>query len=379
MKRRIALGCLAALLAALLLTPWTAAAGPYEDVYLLGVNDTVMLNYITAELMPVRRDGSIYAPCTLLLDNKDLELSYAVNRSGGTFTVFNRARTIIFQLNRAGAVDKEGNSYPNQRVISRDGVVFFPLRFVSEFFGLNYSFYNLVLPEGTVPIARVCTPQATLSDTQFGTSAAAMAADPLRQYAESRAEAEASPSPEPSASPEATPPPDEQVAPVDVSFAVLCRDGAGFQSLLNSFAAARCSALFLFTPEDLLTRDGDVRSAAAAGHQIGLLLRADAAQEDFRLGNQRLGHILRGETNQVAFLEGGSQEGNWRVWTGNVAPRGRGADAQAANLLTDINAAAPRTARVTLNDSWNTALALSRDIRTLAQRPYTLITTTEVG
>lgn len=373
-KRILSLLCLAALLLALF-APWTVAAEPFEDVYLLGVNDTVMLGFINAGQMPVMRVGAIYAPCTLL-DNKDLGLSYAVDRNGGTFTIYTKEQSLIFRLNRSGASDGEGNAY-SQRIISRNGVVFFPLRFVAEFFGLRYSYYNLVLPEGTVPISRVCTSQASLSDAQFGTSAAQLVAGPLRQYVESQA----APSPSPSApGPTPTPsvPPDAQATPVTVSLAVACTDGAGFQTLLDAFASARYSALFLFSPADLLERDGDVRAAAAAGHQIGLLLGPDTPEEDFRLGNARLGHILRAETNQVAFLSGGSREGNWRLWSGNISIRGRGSTQQAANLAEDVRTA-QGAARVTLNDSRTTALALQRSIRTWTQRPYTLATVTEAG
>lgn len=373
-KRFLPLLCLLAVLLTCL-APWTAAAGPYEDVYLLGVNDTVMLNFISAELMPVRRMGAIYVPCTLL-DNKDLGLSYAVNRTASTFTVFNRKQTIIFQLNRSGAEDKDGNSY-NARVISRNGVVFFPLRFVADYFGLSYSYYNLTLADGSVPIARVCTDQASLSDAQFGTSAAQLVAAPLRQYAESQALPASSAGPSQSEpGPASSESPGPQLSPLDVSFAVACTDGAGFQTLLDAFASARYSALFLFSPDDLLERDGDVRAAAAAGHQIGLLLGGDDPAGDFNLGNRRLGHILRAETNQVAFLGGGAAEGNWRVWSGNVSPRGRNVTAQTANLSADV-AAAQNTARVTLNDTRTTALALQRSIRAWTQQPYTLVT--EVG
>lgn len=377
-KRLLSLLCLAALLLTFL-APWTAAAGPYEGVYLLGVNDTVMLNFISSGSMPVRRSGAIYVPYTLL-DNADLGLSYAINRTGGTFTVFNRKQTLIFQLNGSGAADKDDNTY-SERVISRNGVVFFPLRFVTTYFGLTYSYYNLVLPEGTVPIARVCTAQASLSDTQFGTSAAALVAAPLRQYVDSQTAPSPSPTPSPGA-PEPTPPPsappDAQTTPVNVSLAVACTDGAGFQTLLDAFASVRYSALFLFSPADLLERDDDVRAAAAAGHQIGLLLGPDAPEEDFRLGNERLGHILRAETNQVAFLNGGVREGNWRVWSGNISPRGRNTTLQTTNLAEDVRSA-QGTARVTLYDTRTTAVALQRNIRAWTQRPYTLVTVTEVG
>lgn len=374
-KRFISLLCLLAVLLTLLI-PRIAAAGPYEGMYLLGVNDTVMLNFISADLMPVRRDGVIYAPCTLL-DNKDLGLSYAVNRTGGTFTVFNRKQTLIFQLNRSGAVDRDGKKY-TERVISRNGVVFFPLRFVTNYFELSYSFYNLTLPEGTVPIARICSDQASLSDTQFGASAAQIVAAPLRQYVESQPSEPSAPAASAAPSPVPSEPPGVQTDPVDISIAVACTDGAGFQILLDAFASARYSALFLFSPGDLLERDGDVRAAAAAGHQIGLLLGPDDPEGDFRLGNQRLGHILRCETNQVAFLNGGAKEGNWRTWSGNISPRGRNAAAQAENLAADVSAA-QRTARVTLRDTRATAQALQRNMGAWAQRPYTLVTVTEVG
>lgn len=370
MKKRIpALLCLLGAALTLLL-PWALAAPAYEDVYLVGVNDSVMLSLISDDLMPVRRGGAIYVPYTVL-DNKDLDFSYAINRNGGTFTVFDRKLSLIFSLDGSGVVDRQGNSLEG-RIITRNGVVFFPLRFVSTYFGMTYSFYNLVLPEGTVPIARVCTSRATLTDQQFGASVPQLVAGPLSQYAAALATptptaAAEPPSPTPSALPEA----------VDLCFAVACTDGAGFQRILDSFASARLSALFLFSPDDLLRRDADVRAAAAAGHQIGLLLPAQDSQAAFDLGNERLRHILRSEATQVAFLSGGATEGNWWVWQGNVSPRGSGATAQAANLAQDVN---QRTvARVTLYDSRSNAQALQRNLTAWRQRPYTLFTPTETS
>lgn len=367
-KRVLALLCLLAATLTLLL-PWALAAPAYEEVYLVGVNDSVMLSLINDDLMPVRRSGAIYVPYTVL-DNKDLGLSYALNRNGGTFTVFDRKQSLIFYLDGSGSVDREGNSQTG-RIITRNGVVFFPLRFVSTYFGLTYSFYNLVLPEGTVPIARVCTSSATLTDQQFGASVPQLVAGPLSQYAATLATptptATEPPSPSPSALPEA----------VDVCFAIACTDGSGFQRILDAFASARLSALFLFSPDDLLSRDADVRAAAAAGHQIGLLLPSQDSQAAFDLGNQRLRHILRTEATQVAFLEGTAAEGNWWTWSGNVFPRGGGANAQAANLAQDVN---QRTvARVTLYDSRSNAQALQRNMPTWRQRPYTLFTPTETS
>lgn len=368
-KRALAAICLLAALLVLAL-PWTAAAGTYDGVYLVGVNDSVLLRLITADQMPVLRSGTIYVPYSVL-DNKELGLSYALNRTGGTFTIFNRKQTLIFQLSGSGATDKEGNEQDG-RIITRNGVVFIPLRFVASYFGLTYSFYNVVLPDGTVPIARVRTDQASMSDTQFGASAAQLVAAPVSQYMASLATPAPSPT-QPSSGP--SPSPSAQPDPVSICFAVACTDGSGFDHLLTTFESARLSALFLFSPDDLLDRDADVRAAAAAGHQIGLLLGSQDPAGDFQLGNQRLSHILRAEATQVAFLSGGQSEGSWWVWSGNVTPRGRSVSAQAENLAQDVSSR--RVARVTLNDSSATAQALRRNMSAWSQRPYTLFTPTE--
>lgn len=373
-NRLVALLCLFAALVTLLI-PWTVAASPYEDIYLVGVNDTVLLNLITADLMPVRRSGTVYVPYTVL-DNKELGISYANNRAGGTFTVYNRKKTLIFQLNGSGSADKEGNEY-TWRIITRNGVVFIPLRSVATFFDLSYSFYNLKLSDGTVPIARVCTAQAALGDQQFSASAAQVVAAPLSQYLASLTPTPEASTPRPSASSRPSASPSAQPDPTDICFAVTCTDGGGFTTLLSAFSRARVSALFLFSPDELVDRDADVRAAAAAGHQIGLLLDSQDPQASFRRGNELLGHILRAEATQVAFSDGGSAEGDWWAWRGNVTPRGRSVTAQATNLSDDVDRL--RRARVTLNDSQVTAQALQRDLQTWTQRPYTIFTPTETN
>lgn len=369
-KRLVALLCLFVAVLTLCL-PTALAAPAYEDVYLVGINDSVLLNLISADLMPVRRSNAIYAPYTVL-DNQSLGLSYALNRTSGTFTVFDRKQSLIFPLDGSAAVDRAGVEQSG-RLITRNGVIFIPLQFVATYFGLTYSYYNLVLPQGTVPIARICTADASLSNRQFGVAVPQLVAGPLSQYASTLA----TPAPAVTATP--VPSADVGTSPeaVDICFAVACTDGSGFQRMLDAFSSVRLSALFLFSPDSLLTRDADVRAAAAAGHQIGLLLPAQDSEAAFALGNERLRHILRCEATQVAFLSGGAVEGNWWVWRGNVFPRGRGAGALAANLVQDVNQRA--VARVTLYDSRSNAQALQRDLAAWSQRPYTLFTPTETS
>lgn len=387
-KRLLPLLCILAALLALLI-PWSNAAVNYDDVYLVGVNDTVLLGLISESQMPVRRGSVIYAPYTVL-DNKELGLSYALNRSGGTFAIFNRESTIIFQLNGAGSADKKGGEYA-QGIITRNGVVYIPLRFVCNFFDLSYSFYNLVLPDGTVPIARLRTGSATLGDAQFGAQAAQLVAGPLAQYIAAQATPEPTPTPRPTARPTPTPTapavptptPSAPPQPADVSFAVACTDPDGFSEVLGVLDQYRVKALFLFPVDTLSQQDGQVRSAAAAGHQIGLLLTSGDPSAEFLRGNELLGHILRCEATQVALqgdaaaVEQGDEPAPWWVWRSNAGLRTGSAATQARLLIQDITDRGD--AYVTLTSSLRAAQVLRRALPTLTQRPYTIRLMTEAS
>lgn len=381
-KRLLALLCAVAALLTILV-PWSSAAGFYDGVYLVGVNDTVLLGLINESQMPVRRGSVIYAPYTVL-DNKELELNYALNRNGGTFAIFNRARTLVFQLNGSGSTDKEGGSYP-QGIITRNGVVYIPLRFVSNFFGLSYSFYNLLLPEGPVPIARLRTADATLGDTQFGTQAAQLVAGPLAQYMAAQATPEPSPSAWPTPSPTpVVPTPTPSVAPqaANVSFAIECTDPNGFSDVLSALDQSHVKALFLFPVDSLAQQDSQVRAAAASGHQVGLLLTSSDPQAEFAQGSSLLSHILRYEATQVSLqgdaataAEAIEEAPPWWRWRENLRLRSGSASSQARSLIQDIENRG--NAYVSLSSSSRAAQVLRRALPTLTQRPYTILLQTE--
>lgn len=386
MKKRF-LGLLCVLAALLvLLIPWSYAAGVYDGVYLVGVNDTVLLGLISESQMPVRRGSVIYAPYTVL-DNKELGLSYALNRSGGTFTIFNRESTLIFQLNGAGAADKKGGEY-TQGIITRNGVVYIPLRFVCSFFDLSYSFYNLVLPDGSVPIARLRTSDATLGDAQFGAQAAQLVAGPLAQYLAAQATPTPTPTPirpvVPTPTPPAIPTPTPSTAPLgaNVSLAIECTSPDGLSDVLSVLNQYQVKALFLFPVDTLARQDGQVRSAAAAGHQIGLLLTTSEPLAEFRRGNELLGHILRYEATQVALQDDAAatdvgEDVPWWVWSGNIRLRAGNSSTQARSLIQDAEARG--NAYVTLPSTSRAAQVLRRVLPTLTQRPYTVYLQTEAS
>lgn len=164
--------------------------------------------------------------------------------------------------------------------------------------------------------------------------------------------------------------------PGTVYLAVNCTDGGGFDQIMETLAARGRSALFLFSPQDLAQRDDDVRSAAAAGHQIGLILPEEGAQEAFAEGNRLLSHILHTGATQVAFSEGEAQEGNWQVWRPNLTLRGRTVTQRVENLEADLQQRAP-VIRLSVTDTAGSAQVLQLALGTLTSSPYTLRTPTE--
>lgn len=386
-KRILALLCVLAL--CLTLLPFALGADPYEGIYLVGVNDTVLLNLINDTYMPVRRIGVIYGPYTIL-DNSELGLSYALNKTDGTFTIFNRKKTLIFYTTGDGARDKEGNTY-SDRVFSRNGNIYIPLRFVANFFDLTYSYYNIPLKEGAVPIIRLRNEYSHLSDGQFGSAAVGLVQQPITQYAATHATPSPSPTPtSPLIDPTPTPTPTRAptvIAPVspsptpsstpkslNFSLAISATDGSGFSDILRTLEQNGKTALFLFAPEDLAQRDDDVRAAAASGHQIGLILGEEDPEGDYAEGNRLLKHILRSGTAQVTF-SAAETDGSWWVWRNNVTLRGGSAQKQAENLLADLESRS--YGRVTFTDSAFAARTLRQFFSQLSGRTYTYRIPTE--
>lgn len=387
-KRVIVLLCVLALCLACL--PLAMGVEATENIYLVGINDAVMLNLINDTYMPVRRLGVIYAPYTIL-DNKDLGLSYAVNRTNGTFTVFNREKTLIFYTNGDGCYDKSGNTY-SDRVFSRNGNFYLPLRFLATFFDLTYSYYNIPMKEGIIPIVRLCNDRSQLTDGQFGSAVAGLAAQSITQYVAAHTTpspstpatvaptASATPTPTPSkpsvilpTSP--TPTPSAPPKAVTFSLAISAEDGAGFSDILKVLEQNHLSALFFFSVDDLVDRDEDVRAAAAKGHQIGLILGETDPNGDFSRGNQLLRHILRSETNLVLLKNTTERDENWCVWQTSVTLRGRTAQAQAKNLLSDLEGRG--LSRLTFTDSSAASATLRRFLAELKNRSYTYRIPTE--
>ena len=351
MKKRL-LGALCA--AVLTLTLLISAASAADELYFLSLNDT--LSPLAADLMPIRTTSAIYIPSGVFnrnLTGVNLGVYFGQDKTMGTATLYSKDRTLIFDINGGYACDSpEGRIYP-YRAIIRNGRTYLPAYSVCQFFGLDYS----ALSTDYGPLIRIKVKENySLTDTVFISSAAAWMSSRLNEYLQSQAGPSASPSVPPSAS---TQPTDGNKSSVKVYLAVRVDSGQDLESLLDILDARSVPALFFFRPSDLAAYDGLIRRMAGSGHQIGLLIKGETAQElteQVTQGNLLLEHILRQRTYTVLVDGTDSQrtqmsERGFLCWLENVNGRneGRSVSALVGDIMNDV-AAKRSFARIILED-----------------------------
>ncbi|MEG0440880.1 MAG: hypothetical protein RR544_01075 [Oscillospiraceae bacterium] len=375
-KRCLAVFCAVALLFALNL-PFASAA-TYDDIYFMAVNETLYpTTTLTDDSMPVVSGGVLYVPYTMFdtsYTGVALGVYYNYSRQLGTFTIYDRQRMLVFDINGGNCADRD-TTY-SARVIARNGKVFVPVAFVCDFFGLTCTTFPVTLTGGTVNMVRVCNNLASMEDAFFASAATFGMNKPLSDYLRSK---EVSPSPSLPTAPAVSPTPPtntegETHQGTTVHLAFRCTDGQGLPAILRSLDNQGVSAAFYFRPEDLAARDGDVRDLIARGHQVGLLLHAETAAEEFVQGNRLLAHIARMNTRAVCFPAEETAQGDWTVWTDNTGEV-MGKATGSANLTRRALQALDRkkgTARLTLDDSITTTGALPSLLASLTKNQYVI-------
>ena len=335
---------LAALLCAVLLLgaailPQAARAS--VTVYLLAVGNKMYDP--PGGTLPVSVDGVIYIPYTVFDRNAtgwDLGVYYGIDQSRGTvLTLYSADKRLIFTVEMGICEDQDGNSM-NFRAVKRgsNNTPYVPASAVCKFFGLSYSFLP-TSDRGT--LIRIADGEAIsiMNDSQF---MAVAPASMLSRYNDIIQSMNPQPTPTPSPSPSApavTEPPTPSGNGKENVRLYLAVDASQATGDLTMLFPSGVRVLFLFTPDSLPAQANLVRKAVAAGHSVGLLLRADTEEEaaaQFAQGNELLAHIARIRTHMVAFDQASGQAGkhvpvqDWMVWQANVT--GANASALLANL-----------------------------------------------
>lgn len=352
-------------------------------VYFMAVNEKVL--ELRSETMPFMSSGDVYVPYTMFDPNSTgINLGVYALYGSSTAMVYDRSsRMLVFDL-AANTTETADGTLLSQTAIRRNSMVFLPVNLVCSYFDLDW---NMPVDPDYGFIVRVKNSAVQLSDDEFAAAAKYVMTVRYNDYVRSITGGEPKPSgpepsvpsalPSPSPAPTAThtpapsvpgvsPPPTPQGGTVYLAFS--CDSGGSTADLASALERRGIFGLFFFRPEDLTVRDDEVRSLAAAGHKIGLLLDGSdeaARQEQARYGNELLGHILRSSAS-IALTEAGQlPPAGWFRWTTDVD--GRAQDRTANERLQSIiqEAVGPQECFLLLDDSSQTAGLLSRLLRNL--------------
>lgn len=264
-------GLTAAVCAALLLGLLLPAFGSAEQVNLMAVNDTVLVE-LTTENMPRTVGGVLYVPYTMLSNQAtgiNLGVTAMYSTTQRTVVVTDgRQRGAIFDTQSNTAQELDGNPL-SVRAMVRNSMIFLPIDWLCEYFG-TISCTRTQTDYGT--LIRVTNAAATLSDRNFVSAADSLLASSLGRYLDSGGQGE-NLDPTPSSGAASSEPPS------GTELALACRWGGEAEACAQLIESRERRALFLFAPEEIGGQDGLVRRLAGAGHTIGLALSGEDAED----------------------------------------------------------------------------------------------------
>ncbi len=323
MKKRIGSLFLALALACALFVPALASSGN-STIYLLAVNDKMC--DLPGDVRPVAVNGVIYVPYSTFdrsTTGVDLGVYYGIStEQRPILTLYALSGMLTFDVKMGVCTDNLENIM-NFHAVDRNGIPYVPAAAVCDFFGLKYSFLPTT-DRGT--LIRITSASASMSDNLFFDSAKNAMSYRYNLILQSQNPQPTAPAATASPAPTATPAP--SAAPgskrnVRVYLAVEAyRASQDLSAYYANYSDIR--ALFLYTPDSLAARAGEVRRAVAAGHAVGLVVTgtAEEARQQLARGNELLGHIARINTHIVsapAELVGGLEAEGWVCWQSNVS------------------------------------------------------------
>lgn len=239
--------------------------GVLEGVYFSAANDRLL--ELTEDTMPFYSGGRLYISSSFFVGT-DLGVNYVRNRSMGLALLYTTKTDLRFDLVNLTVYDKDGKTYSG-RAIEKNGVIFFPIDLVCQFFGLTYS----IIATATVPLIRVKSDTVILSDRRFidaATSQMATRYEAYEKYVESK-NAEKPPV--------VVDPPQPPVIQAEEGQKVyLILAGSTREEIFAAMERMGSSkATFLLSVQQL--EDGDlIRSVLGGGH--ALALRVQSGTED---------------------------------------------------------------------------------------------------
>lgn len=368
-------------------------------VYQLALNERFMDNELTPTNMPVNVNGTIYIPYTAFdrtITGVDLGVFYGQEKSDDTYrlTLYSRSGTYLTfdLLEQSCFLTKDGQKEAqSMRAIIRYEKVYVPASSVCRVFGLQYT-YTATRTAGD--LIRIRSSSSALSDAAFLDAAATYMQDRYDNYIQSLTPTP-TPAPVPTVGPlpggvttappvvsqtPEDPEPQEPGEGPDVVLAFRCEDTAGLDTILNTLAARRLYALFLFPADELEENRAAVRSVLGDGHSVGLIAGdTENLLETLEEGNR----VLRQTAwyrSHIALAEGGEEDTltaqGWTLWSESVDGRPSRGTLPTRTILRQMESRSGRV-YLTLDGSAATAQGLSNLLDGLSEAQCTILPATE--
>lgn len=369
-------------------------------VYQLALNERFMENELTPTNMPVNVNGTIYIPYTAFdrtITGVDLGVFYGQEKSDDTYrlTLYSRSGTYLTfdLLEQSCFLTQDGQKEAqSMRAIIRYEKVYIPASSVCRVFGLQYT-YTATRTAGD--LIRIRSSSSVLSDAAFLDAAATYMQDRYDNYIQSLTPTPTT-APVPtvvpipgvvvtappmvSQTPEDPEPEQEAGEGPDVVLAFRCEDTTGLDTILNTLAARRLYALFLFPADELEEDRAAVRSVLGDGHSVGLIVEdTEGLLETLEEGNRVLSQTAW-YCSHIVLAEGGERDTlsaqGWTLWSETVDGRTSSGSLPTRTILRQVESRSGRV-YLTLDGSTATAQGLSDLLDGLEEAECTILPATE--
>lgn len=299
-RRVLALAC--ALVMALAIIPQGTKA-VLSGVYFTAVNDELL--DLRGDTMPFWSGGHLYVSNAIFtgIYGSSLGIRCASNAMQQTAVVFSNRQALTFDLAAGTAQDSYGNPF-SAKAIQRGGYIFFPIDQIASYFGVSYSY----LRTDTVPLVRVKSNAAALTDDMFLDAASNMMATRYAAYERSIVGEESSDEEDP-----------PQVYTGKRVYLILdFSEAADTTRALDLLAARDSQATFVMTVEEMEENHDLLRRLVGMGHAVAIRAETPAQAER---GNEILWTAAHAVTRLVmtesgeknAFAREGYQILSWTV------------------------------------------------------------------
>lgn len=356
-----------------------------ESAYFTAVNENLCL--LNDDTMPFWSGGTLYVHSSVF-SSYDLNISYVKDSAAKAVLLYSGGKLIEFDIS-AGTANNGLGTYYSVTAKQKGGVVYLPVAFVCNYFGLTYS----ILDTDWVPLVRVCSASAVLSDRQFVDAASSLMAARYNAYVQSKKTPVTPPQKDEKADTTTPAAPQEPSgdddtaetvpshASVRVLLAVRVVAGADVSGMLDTLDGYGYQAAFFLDSAALEEQTDLLRRILASGHRVGLILPEGGNVAVLEQGNE----ILRQHTGTVTRLalagqSGAAEAAGYAVYAPTVLAENLGstASSRAAKVMRALPAK-NGTARLLLGSDAVSASALRTLCAQLHSDNYTVQPVTEVN